>query len=509
MASEDTLPVERKVATEATSQNSVVVDSPTKDDPPKDSTVVVLPVDAEEEDKIYAPRLSLWKLFVVFLGFGFNAWGGPVAQIALLKEKLVDKEKWISQNRFNRVFAVYQILPGPEAAELCCYFGYLSRGRLGALIGGLGFVLPGFVLMLVLSYVYTIIGLDNVYFNATFKALQPVVAAFVVRAVHKISEHAFIDHKTKQFNTYLFILAMLAAFNSALHLNFFITLAVFGIAFTLIDRNHRILGVLTILALYAGYITYVVLKGFPSKLSLGLGVAKEAEPGHLTALGLVGGLLSFGGAYTAIPFVQQEAVLIGGWITQQQFLDGIALGNVLPAPLVIFATFVGFIGGKNGHDGDGNESCIVSQKHKIDLANGFSFLFAFGWNPAVGYGFLGAILMTIGMFIPCFSFTIIGHNFFQRLVDHGPSRAFFEGVTGSVVGIIAVTAFDLVRASLATNLSDPRFPNPIVQVNHNAISAVVFIVTLLLLYHFKKKNTVICIVFGAAIAGQFLYLDGQ
>ncbi|KAJ3330888.1 hypothetical protein HDU76_004606 [Blyttiomyces sp. JEL0837] len=446
---------------------------------PKDSTVVVLPHDPDSDDKIYAPRLSLWKLFVLFLHFGLNAWGGPVAQIALLKETLVDKEKWISRSRFNRVFAVYQILPGPEAGELCCYFGYLSRGRIGALIGGLGFILPGFVLMLTLSYVYTIIGLDNAYFNASFKALQPVVAAFVVRAVHKISEHAFIDHKTKEFNPYLFILAMLAAFNSALHLNFFITLGVFGIAFALFDRNHKVLALLSILALYAGYTTYVVLKGFPSKLSLGLGVAKEAEPGHLTALGLLAGSLSFGGAYTSMPFIQQEAVYIGGWITQQQFLDGIALGNVLPAPLVIFATFVGFIGGKNGHGGD------------------------------VRYGFLGAILMTIGMFIPCFSFTIIGHNFFQRVVDHGPSRAFFDGVTGSVVGIIAVTAFDLMRSSLTTNLSDPRYSNPVTQVNHNAVCAVVFICTLLILYQFKTKSTTISIVFGAAIAGQFLYLDGN
>lgn len=121
-----------------------------------------------------------------FQYFGFNAWGGPVAQIALLKDHLVDKEKWISVRRFNRIYAVYQILPGPEAAELCCYFGYIARGRIGSIVGGMGFVLPGFVLMLLLSYVYTLIGLDNVYFVATFKALQPVVAAFVFRAVHKV-----------------------------------------------------------------------------------------------------------------------------------------------------------------------------------------------------------------------------------------------------------------------------------------------------------------------------------
>lgn len=114
---------------------------------------------------------------------------------------------------------------------------------------------------------------------------------------------------------------------------------------------------------------------------MGLGIAKTPDPGQLTALGLLGGLLSFGGAYTAIPFVQQEAVVLGKWITQQQFLDGIALvrclsifeyvivdknikelsclqGNILPAPLVIFSTFVGFLGGRNSGSGKSSSPCL-------------------------------------------------------------------------------------------------------------------------------------------------------
>ena len=127
-----------------------------------------------------APKYSLPYIFwFFFCNFGLFAWGGPVAQIALIKEKLVIKEKWITLARFQRVFAVYQILPGPEAAELCMFFGCLSAGRLGGIMAGLGFILPGFVLMLLASYLYSLAGLENKYFNASFRALQPVVAAMV------------------------------------------------------------------------------------------------------------------------------------------------------------------------------------------------------------------------------------------------------------------------------------------------------------------------------------------
>jgi hypothetical protein len=126
------------------------------------------------------PKFSLVGLFwYFFYNFGLFAWGGPVAQIATIKQKIVVEEKWITLARFQRVFAVYQILPGPEATELCMFFGCLSNGRIGGIVAGLAFILPGFILMLVASYLYTLAGLENRYFNASFRALQPIVAAMV------------------------------------------------------------------------------------------------------------------------------------------------------------------------------------------------------------------------------------------------------------------------------------------------------------------------------------------
>jgi chromate transport protein ChrA len=132
------------------------------------------------EDNSNVPKLSIYQIFWLFLTkFGIFAWGGPVAQIAIIKDYLVMKEEWITLPRFNRVFAVYQILPGPEAAELCMFFGCLAGGRIGGIAAGLGFILPGFILTLLASYLYIVFGLGNIYVDASFRALQPMVAAMV------------------------------------------------------------------------------------------------------------------------------------------------------------------------------------------------------------------------------------------------------------------------------------------------------------------------------------------
>ncbi|KAL7757065.1 hypothetical protein ACKLNR_014058 [Fusarium oxysporum f. sp. zingiberi] len=204
------------------------------------------------EDNSNVPKLSYPKLFwFFFYNFGLFAWGGPVAQIALIKEKLVVQDKWITLPRFQRVFSVYQILPGPEAAEL----------------------------------------------------------------------------------------SICTAINGALRINIFISLGLYGIIYTFIARRLWIPAAALFILQYVGYALYVVFRGVPSPVSLALGIAKTPSLINLFVLGLVAGTLSFGGAYTAIPFVQVEAVLMGAWLPQSVFIDGIAIGNILPAPLVIFATF--------------------------------------------------------------------------------------------------------------------------------------------------------------------------
>uniref|UniRef100_A0A8H7NI50 Chromate transporter n=1 Tax=Bionectria ochroleuca TaxID=29856 RepID=A0A8H7NI50_BIOOC len=433
------------------------------------------------EDNSNVPKLSYPKLFwFFFYNFGLFAWGGPVAQIALIKEKLVIQDKWITLPRFQRVFSVYQILPGPEAAELCMFFGCLSAGRMGGMIAGMAFILPGFVLMLLASYLYTLAGFENKYFNASFRALQPIVAAMILRATHKIADHSVRKHDTRKVDPFLVIAAICTAINGALRINMS-----FHLPWTLRHNLHfhrpapldpcgRALFILQ----YVGYALYVVFRGVPSPVSLALGIAKTPSLINLFVLGLVAGTLSFGGAYTAIPFVQVEAVLMGAWLPQSVFIDGIAIGNILPAPLVIFATFVGFQG---------------------------AYL-----DGSIGNAFAGAIIITLGMFFPCFLFTIAGHELLEKLVRNKFLASFFDGLCGSVIGVIAIIAAQILKASIVGSLERVK-DKPIGEVIDTTAqvgpAAVLYMLALAVLYKFTNKYTALLLVIMGAVAGQFLFVD--
>ena len=349
--------------------------------------------------EFHIPHQSLIDIFVRFLKFGFLAWGGPFAQIAMIRQELVEEEKWISPEKFNRVLSVYQALPGPEAHELCVYFGMIARGRLGALLAGLGFMLPGFLLMFLLSWFYITYGIGSPLFQSIFLGMQPAVAALIVRAVHRIGSHAL--HK----DAWLWGIALLGAIAQWLQVNFLITLLVAGLVYALAQRKQiflaltMMIGFMGLLA-FTGFTAMGAQQGLPDSADT---LTRSASLLTLFWSGLRTGLLTFGGAYTAIPFLQRDAVQVGNWMTNSQFLDGLALSGLLPAPLIIFSTFVGYVGG----------------------------------------GAPGAVMMTIAVFVPAFAFTMIGHDTLERLVNNVSAHAFLDGVTAGVVGLISATALGI------------------------------------------------------------------
>ncbi|KAH8656301.1 chromate transporter-domain-containing protein [Ilyonectria robusta] len=229
------------------------------------------------------------------LGLEDNPTSRDFAQIALIKDRLVIQDKWISLPRFQRVFSVYQILPGPEAAELCMFFGCLSAGRIGGILAGIAFMLPGFLLMLLASYLYSLAGFENTYFNASFRALQPIVAAMILRATHKIADHSVRKHNSQKVDPFLIMAAVCTAINGALRINIFMSLGLYGVIYAFVARRLWIpAGALFILQ-YVGYAIYVVFRSVPSPVSLALGIAKTPSTINLFVLGLVAGSLSFGG----------------------------------------------------------------------------------------------------------------------------------------------------------------------------------------------------------------------
>jgi chromate transporter len=410
------------------------------------------PIRSLEADAVNAPAEPYGNLFLRFLRFGALAWGGPVAQIDMIRQELVAEEKWVSPAHFKRLLAIYQALPGPEAHELCVHFGMLSRGRIGGVLAGLGFMLPGFVLMFLLSWLYLSVGIANTAFQAMFLGIQPAVIALIVRACHRIGGHCLT-------NLPLWIIGVLSALGEVLGVSFYITLPLAGIAYVVSAKR------LWALAALAG-IVYAAALWFMSPVIAGRepltparqsttaaagadsnATGQSAAP-ELFVSGLRAGLLTFGGAYTAIPFLREDAVERGAWMTERDFLDGVALSGVLPAPLIIFSTFVGYFGG----------------------------------------GPLGALAMTAGIFLPAFFFSIL---FFHRLeaVVHNPTlHNFLEGVAAGVVGLIAITTIKLGLVAIP-----------------GLGAAAICAGALIVIYRWKHKLVVPTIMIVAGVAGVLLF----
>lgn len=338
-----------------------------------------------------APReISLTALFLRFLGFGCQAFGGPVAQIAMLRQALVAEDRWVSPERFNRLLAVMQVLPGPEAHELSVHLGMIKRGRLGGLLAGLGFMLPGFALMVLAAWAYVRFVAGAPELAGVLLGVQVAVLAVIVRAVWRIGGHVLTVRD-------LVAIAAIALLATLAGVPFWLMLA--GAAVAGVPGLGRWVPPLLMAALAVA--AFALL---PRTTSDAVPVALATAPtvSALFVAGLKGGLLTFGGAYTAIPYVRADTVG-RGWLSDATFLDGVAIGGMLPAPLVIFATFVGYVAG----------------------------------------GFAGAVAITLGMFLPAFAFSLVLYERLERLIDDARLHRLLDAVAAAAVGIIGATVAQL------------------------------------------------------------------
>ena len=366
-----------------------------------------------------------------------------MAQIAMLRRELVDEERWISSDRFNRTLAVYQVLPGPEAQELCIYFGMTARGTLGGFLAGMGFLLPGFVLMFGLSWFYVEIGIDSPLFAAAFAGCQAAVIAIIVRGLHRLADRSLRDG-------WLWAIAGAALIATLAGVHFSIPLAAGAVVY-LAHRSRRSTVAATVLAALlvgaiglagaSGRLANPGVEGPPEDVAVPL---ERAGAPELLATGLKAGALTFGGAYTAIPFVQDDAVRQNHWLTNEQFLDGLALAGIIPAPLIIFATFVGYVAG----------------------------------------GPVGAIAITVGIFLPAFVITLLGHRWLGAAVDNPRLHAVLDGVTAGVIGLVAATAVPLAIAALSSTAA-----------------IAIFGAALVTLYIWRPGIAVAVVVAGAGVVG--------
>jgi chromate transporter len=369
-------------------------------------------------------------IFLRFLKFGALAWGGPAAQIAMIKHECVDEERWVSEETFKKTLAVYQVLPGPEAHELCVYFGRLRGGKLGAFLAGLGFMLPGFLLMLALSvlYVEADIAAD---LDELFYGLAAAVGAIVARAVVRLSRTFVTDLP----------LAVIAVVGFALtlfvDLTFVLVLLGAGLAYELWTNAERWTRRANSIAITPAVVVVVV-----GAISFSLTATIFWE-------GLKAGLLTFGGAFTVIPFLQESSVDAHHWLTDSQFVDGLAMSGVLPAPLIIFSTFVGYVAG----------------------------------------GLTGALVITFGIFLPALILPIFLHRGLVAIAENPRIRPFLLGVAAGVIGLIAAVTVQIIDTSVV-----------------DAYTAALAIAAFAALNRWHGKLTVFYVVLGCGVIGALLQL---
>lgn len=332
---------------------------------------------------------STREVFLYFLFLGFVNVGGPVAQITMMFNHMVEKRKWLTKDRFVNIMAFCHMLPGPEALQLAIYVGYLKRKLFGGILAGLTFVLPGALLMIVLSWLYVKYGQLPQVSNALY-VLKPAVLGIIAAGIIKLGRAAIR-------NVLLGIL-VIAAFAAMrlLSVNFILILLIAGVLNLIVETGWPSLRKITptVRATICGIA--ILVPFLDSRLF------------QIAWLFFKTGLFSFGGAYASLVFVQRGAVTQHQWLTDGQLLDGVALSMATPGPFMLFSTFAGYLAG----------------------------------------GFAGATLATFFVFLPSFVFVLAGVHYAEKVRDNRTIQAFLAGVSAAVVGIIAVVSLDLVPEAL-------------------------------------------------------------
>jgi chromate transporter len=334
------------------------------------------------------------EVFVYFLLLGFINIGGPVAQITMMYNKMVERSHWLSKDRFVRIMGFAHMLPGPEALQLAIYVGYLKKGILGGILAGVTFIIPGALVMVVLSYLYVTYG-NMPQVNDVLYVLKPAVLGIIAAGIIKLGRAAIKN---------LSLAAILVASVLAMYffkVDFLIVLLIAGVAYLLfteglprIQRTSKIVPTIFIVSL------------------TGL-VAAENRWLQMIWLFLKTGLFSFGGAYASLVFLQRGAVDQFHWLTAPQLLDGVALSVATPGPFMLFTTFVGYLAG----------------------------------------GLQGAIIATFFVFLPSFILVLIGAKYIEQVQNNKFVQAFLAGVSAAVVGVILVVSLELIPGALVDPLS--------------------------------------------------------
>lgn len=437
--------------------------------------------------------VSLMQAFGYWLKLGFISFGGPAGQISMMHQELVEKRRWISERRFLHALNYCMLLPGPEAQQLATYIGWLMHGVKGGIIAGVLFVLPSLFILIALTWIYLAFG-DLPAVAGILYGIKPAVVAIVVFAAYRIGSRALKNGV---------LLALAAAA--------FIAIFAFKIPFPLIVLAAAIVG-------YVGgmiapdkfraggghgasdkhYGAAIIGDNTPSPqyarfrwprffayLAVGLAIwgavilaltTQFSWQGTLTQMAWFftkAALVTFGGAYAVLPYVYQGGVEHYQWLTATQMIDGLALGETTPGPLIMVVAFVGFVGGWTKE--------------------------LFGPEALFLAGVAGASVATLFTFLPSFLFILIGAPLVEA--THGDIKytAPLTGITAAVVGVVLnLAVFFAYHVLWPRGFSQPLDTNTVLT-GFDWVAALIGLAAFVALFRFKID--IIKVILGSAAIG--------
>lgn len=368
-------------------------------------------------------RGRLQEVAVLFLKLGLTAFGGPAAHIALMRDEVVIRRKWLDDQRFLDLLGATNLIPGPNSTEMAIYLGHLRAGWIGLVVGGVCFIAPAMLIVMALAWAY-------VRFGAAPQAgwllygVKPVIIAVIAQALWGLSRKAIRGPLTALVSLGVFALYFLGANEIALlFAGGFVVMAMQNL------RRWKRTGFASILAPLSG-LSIPTLVTVPFSLPLMF----------VTFLKI--GAVLYGGGYVLLAFLRADFVVRLGWLTDQQLLDAIAIGQVTPGPLFTTATFIGY---------------VLS-------------------------GVPGALLATLGIFLPSFVFVALSNPVIPRLRNSPWASGMLDGVNAASLGLMAAVMWQLGWASLV----DPW-------------TMALALVSVVLLFRFRVNST--WLVLGGAVAG--------
>jgi chromate transporter len=373
-------------------------------------------------------RASLSELALLFLRLGFTAFGGPAAHIAMMRDEVVNRRKWMDDQQFLDLIGATNLIPGPNSTEMAIHTGYLRAGFAGLIVAGSAFIFPAMLIVLALSWVYVRFGTTPVAENLLY-GIQPIVIAIIAQALIGLGKKAVTGILTAFVGLGVLILYFVNVNEIAL-------LFGGGIAVMVLENLRKI---------RKGHLPSIYLPISSAFIQFASLATFSYSTLFLTFLKI--GAILYGSGYVLLAFLRADFVDRLGWLTDKQLLDAVAIGQVTPGPVFTTATFIGYLLG----------------------------------------GFPGAILSTIGIFLPSFIFVAVSNPLIPKIRRSAWAGSLLDGINVASLALMAAVTWQLGQAAIV----DP-------------ITVVLVIISAVLLFRYNVNSA--WLILGGGITGLLRYM---